>query len=301
MYRRVALLSILLLSAEAAWAEIRLDFEGFPEEISGPPGATRHFTAFATLTCAAGDAASASWSLSMTADGGLITDISIDGLTVLTSGGETRVTNNFFSIRCPYQHQLPGACEAVHANDPDRHGAYSIVLALNYPGGTPELLPDVVHRLARITVEVTLPPPGEMRQVTLRYEDGFCDSTGCFDEGVSNGIYDHGQFQPPDTTVPRVISLRGGGGFRRGYTNDDNDLDVSDAIFALNYLFLGSAAPHCHSSLDVNDDATINIADPVYLILYLFYDGAPPLGPFDECGHDPTPDELGCESSAPCP
>jgi hypothetical protein len=89
--------------------------------------------------------------------------------------------------------------------------------------------------------------------------------------------------------------------FRRGDVNADGKPDISDAIFGLNFLFLGGPAPPCDDAADVNDDGKVDISDSMWLIGYLFLgDGAPP-APFTVCGIDPTTDELGCSSFAPCP
>ena len=72
MKSRIALVTLLILGAKAALAEIRLDFEGLPAEVSGLPGSTREFVAYATIITTEEGEADTSWSLSMTADGGKI-------------------------------------------------------------------------------------------------------------------------------------------------------------------------------------------------------------------------------------
>lgn len=47
-------------------------------------------------------------------------------------------------------------------------------------------------------------------------------------------------------------------------------------------------------------DAEIDVSDAVYLLSYLFTGGRPPEEPFAACGLDPTPDRLTCEEYAPC-
>src|SRR6185436_6181336 len=51
-----------------------------------------------------------------------------------------------------------------------------------------------------------------------------------------------------------LMSLRAEGLFRRGDTNADAHVDVSDSIATLGYLFLGSGAPACLDAADANDD-----------------------------------------------
>ncbi len=82
--------------------------------------------------------------------------------------------------------------------------------------------------------------------------------------------------------------------FRRGDTNGDGWVDVGDPVWSLTCLF--SCMPSCYDAYDTNDDARWNIADPVYALSYLFAGGEPPPAPFPDCGADPTPDDLDCQT-----
>ncbi|MCJ7786426.1 MAG: M28 family peptidase, partial [Desulfobacterales bacterium] len=61
-----------------------------------------------------------------------------------------------------------------------------------------------------------------------------------------------------------------------GDANRDGQLNVSDAIYLINYLFKGGPAPNPIQTGDVNCDGKINVSDVVYLINYLFKGGPPP-------------------------
>jgi len=100
--------------------------------------------------------------------------------------------------------------------------------------------------------------------------------------------------------------------YLRGNANGDAEIDLSDAICALDYLFnsTGSAcsSPGCLDALDSNDDGETDISDPVSLLAFLFQGGTEPPAPgTTSCGPDPTADLLSCESSScepsvdPCP
>src|SRR2546427_7608587 len=58
--------------------------------------------------------------------------------------------------------------------------------------------------------------------------------------------------------------------FRRGDANSDQDIDLSDAMFVLNYLFTGGNAPTCPKSADTDDSGALELTDPVYLLNHLF-------------------------------
>ncbi len=82
--------------------------------------------------------------------------------------------------------------------------------------------------------------------------------------------------------------------FRRGDSNRDSVVDISDAVHSLQYLFDGAVAL-CEDATDMNDDGTINVADPVRLLSRLFGSGEPLPAPSDLTeGPDPTLDILEC-------
>jgi hypothetical protein len=87
--------------------------------------------------------------------------------------------------------------------------------------------------------------------------------------------------------------------FRRGDSNLDGGVDLSDAVFTLTALFLGGAAPVCPDAADANDDGSLDISDAISTLGHLFLGGeAPPApGPL-ACGFDPTEDVLpSCSST----
>lgn len=79
----------------------------------------------------------------------------------------------------------------------------------------------------------------------------------------------------------------------RGDANDDGEVQMADAVYVLDYLFLGGRAPVCPDAADANDDGILNIADPVTILLDLFVGSTSIAGPYPEYGEDPTPDALG--------
>ena len=89
--------------------------------------------------------------------------------------------------------------------------------------------------------------------------------------------------------------------FRRGDGNQDQGLDVSDGVFLLNHLFLGSPSMvPCQDSLDADDDGVLLLTDTIFLLNYLFLGGGVIPEPLFDCGEDPTNDDpLGCDEY-PC-
>lgn len=80
----------------------------------------------------------------------------------------------------------------------------------------------------------------------------------------------------------------------RGDSNGDGGVDLSDAIFVLNGLFLGGRLPACRSAADANGDRALDISDASYLLNFLFLGGRPPPAPFPGCGPAVPEDDLGC-------
>ncbi len=62
--------------------------------------------------------------------------------------------------------------------------------------------------------------------------------------------------------------------FTRGNCNGDQNVDISDAVGILRYLFAGAAAPPCLDGCDVNGDLQVQISDAISLLQYLFAPGS---------------------------
>ncbi|MEM7262702.1 MAG: dockerin type I domain-containing protein, partial [Planctomycetota bacterium] len=91
--------------------------------------------------------------------------------------------------------------------------------------------------------------------------------------------------------------------YNRGDANADGGLDMSDAVFILNYLFLGSDRPACGSAADSDGSGAINLTDVIYLLNYAFLGGdrPPPPGPPGEpCGADDGAAAVECDEYPPC-
>jgi hypothetical protein len=61
-----------------------------------------------------------------------------------------------------------------------------------------------------------------------------------------------------------------------GDVNGDRQIDITDVVYLINFLFIHGSAPDPIEHGDVNRDGKVNITDIVYLINYLFVDGPPP-------------------------
>lgn len=88
--------------------------------------------------------------------------------------------------------------------------------------------------------------------------------------------------------------------FLRGDANRDFQVDLSDALCTLGFLFLSEGScqsPSCEDPMDTDDDGTVSITDAVYLLGHLFLGKPSPPRPFPDSGADPTPDSLYCRDA----
>lgn len=137
------------------------------------------------------------------------------------------------------------------------------------------------------------------------YRDGALLTTiaGTFesftDTGVATGQHEYilQAWRSGEGTVPvscNVFINPVTGIFIRGDGNEDDLVNLGDAISVLSYLFVGLAGPECLDRLDSNDSGNVNIADAIHVLGYLFSNGPAPAMPFPQAGQDPTGDSLPC-------
>ena len=93
--------------------------------------------------------------------------------------------------------------------------------------------------------------------------------------------------------------------FLRGDCNEDELVNIADAIGLLGSLFPGPGGPivnpDCRDSCDANDDGGVNIADGIAILNSLFGDSSMPLPPpVGACDEDPTPDSIFCNTPPSC-
>ncbi len=106
------------------------------------------------------------------------------------------------------------------------------------------------------------------------------------DDGQDENNTDSAEVTVTVLPEPQPIFVRGDG-------NADGEVDLSDASFIFNFLFLGGPAPVCPDAADSNDEGALSITSGIYVLNFLFNGGPPPPAPFPDCGEDPTADDLG--------
>lgn len=94
--------------------------------------------------------------------------------------------------------------------------------------------------------------------------------------------------------------------FVRGDANSDGNIDITDGVAILGYLFGGEVSLACLDAANTTDSGTLNLTDAVNIFSWLFQSGQapPPPSPSDanyppaDCGPDPTEDDLDCAEPA---
>ncbi len=144
-----------------------------------------------------------------------------------------------------------------------------------------------------------------------RAPDIFLDGQAVVCRSTATNLLDPSQDSPvgpdPDSSgLTDIFESRLEPRFVRGDANSDGNVNISDPIFILNFLF-GSEdrpgpRPECMDAADADDQLNVNMNDPNFLLRFLFQGGPPPPPPFPGCAFDPTDDCISCKKRGPsCP
>jgi hypothetical protein len=104
-------------------------------------------------------------------------------------------------------------------------------------------------------------------------------------ENIKEGYYSFRISHPGYITLDMMLQLMEDstynfnlqvGTYLSGDTNFDQQVNLGDAIYILNYLFKNGPIPVPFFSGDANCDDVVNMSDAIYLLNYLFRDGSPP-------------------------
>jgi hypothetical protein len=124
---------------------------------------------------------------------------------------------------------------------------------------------------------------------------GLNHSLSLMPDGDRNGTWQ-------DTPVPTIGAFNSLPEFIRGDADGNCGVEITDAVFTLNFLFGGGRTPPCLDAADADDGGSIDITDPVFSLNYLFLGSREPPAPGPHApGVDPTEDEQlecvpsGCE------
>ena len=139
----------------------------------------------------------------------------------------------------------------------------------------------------------TFDDQGDINGIVHPSFDGYQAYADRIVDSFRNKLYVDGEPVPPGgSTTER---------FRRGDGNVDGNVDLSDGIYVLNFLFLGTVAPTCFDAMDTNDTGVIDLSDGIAVFGFLFLGGPPPAAPGNlACGIDVGADDLDCAAYPAC-
>jgi hypothetical protein len=91
------------------------------------------------------------------------------------------------------------------------------------------------------------------------------------------------------------------GDFRRGDANADENVDLTNPLHTLGFLFLVDTDISCMDAADAGDSGAVDLTDALSCRRFLFIGdfSVPSPGP-QSCGDDPTDDSLGCDTYDVC-
>lgn len=84
--------------------------------------------------------------------------------------------------------------------------------------------------------------------------------------------------------------------FVRGETKADVNINITDAVYVLNYLFLAGLRPPCREAAHTDANGSVNITDAVFVLNLPFHAG-PAIPPPNACEDREDAD---CEASPVC-
>jgi hypothetical protein len=116
-------------------------------------------------------------------------------------------------------------------------------------------------------------------------------------ENCARITFDDQHDRAMDTDPVQHIVAGAAPDFIRGDANADGTLDISDALFLIGDISLGTEKVLCLDAGDSNDDGAIDISDVISIIGPLFLGFPDPKPPFPACGVEPpeSADVLDCE------
>jgi hypothetical protein len=91
-------------------------------------------------------------------------------------------------------------------------------------------------------------------------------SLATFDGFLFAGVYEGGVWRRPLSEMQ----------YSPGDANGDLTVNISDAVYLINYIFVGGSAPDPLWNGDADCTGIISISDAVYLITYIFAGGPAP-------------------------
>lgn len=180
--------------------------------------------------------------------------------------------------------------------DEGAHLVWGVVMDVTDPFDTELVIPvGTGVQIATLLLDVTAAEEGE---ATVSFQDVPSPDPSTVADAKNILVSTDGGARVDFTSEPGVITIEADvvePEFIRGNSNGDAAVDISDAVYHLNFLFSGGTPPPCRDASDSDDSGVLDITDAIYLLAFLFQGGPAVPAPYPDPGVDPTADELGCE------
>jgi PKD repeat protein len=152
------------------------------------------------------------------------------------------------------------------------------------------ILPGRDHRIANIVADVSASArPGSVTRIALRNQIGKPPLNNIF---TVNGFSILPVLGEEATVTIRKLTFPPPRFFIRGDTDLSGTVSLTDAVLILGYLFSGGVDLACADAADMSDDGLLDVSDAVYLLNFLFKSASYPAPPFPDPGLDATDDLL---------
>ena len=124
-----------------------------------------------------------------------------------------------------------------------------------------------------------------------------------FDPVASGGltVTVSGGIQVPASPDQSLIRLVVPTPFLRGDVNENGSVNVGDAVVLLRRMFGLDPQGNCLAAADVDADGELDLSDAIRILTFLFSGGEAPAEPFPVCGVGFDPLAVPCESHGSCP
>lgn len=183
---------------------------------------------------------------------------------------------------------------------------HAVAAACLLRGISPAMPPGVIEKVLKATGVVvsdtvvgrSFPRIDALDAVNAAQAPGDCNENGLsdyIDIHITETSEDADADGVPDECDAPVVAR-----FRRGDVNASNEVDISDPIKTLLFLFSGDTAS-CLDAADGDDSGAVDLSDAIFLLDTLFRGGEPvPLPGLSLCGPDPTADSIDCLAYPGC-
>jgi len=158
---------------------------------------------------------------------------------------------------------------------------------------------DLTVLTARYSLVAPHDEPGRLVPPPIRFEDGLQPAGP--NPPVRNIVTIDGTTQRAcnQTSLQVEINVVSGGPiFFRGDASNDGRCNLIDPIRIIQWLFFAGLSPVCLSACDADGDLQIDATDAIFILHFLFLHGPSIPAPYPRCGPDPHPEaNLACQAA----